>query len=76
MGRHADRASDDDDARLGWGARLGLAVVVFAATCLGIVWASGDWRTGALVGAGAAVVVVGALALGATMPARPPDLEE
>jgi len=71
MGRHAQPERSDDDARHGWRDRLVLAVVVLAATCLGIVWAGAGWRLGLVIGTGAAVVVVGAVALGATMPTRP-----
>ncbi len=71
MGRHAERETADDDARHGWRDRLLLAVVVLGATCLGVTWAGGGWLRGLVIGAGAAVVVVGALVLGATMPNRP-----
>jgi len=71
MGRHADRGPSDD-SRHGWRDRLLIAVVVLAATCGGVIWAGGGWERGLMVGAGAAVVVVGAIALGATMP-NPPE---
>lgn len=71
MGRHAHRDTADDDARHRWRDRLLIAVVVLGGTCLGVTWAGGGWRLGLVIGAGAAVVVVGALALGGTMPHRP-----
>ncbi|NLF05022.1 MAG: hypothetical protein GX593_08520 [Actinomycetales bacterium] len=71
MGRHAEREGPDDDVRLGWREHLALAVAVLGTTCLGIIWAGGGWRLGLVIGASAAVVVVGALALGGTMPKRP-----
>jgi len=76
MGRRARRAAPSPEARLGWGERLLLALGALSATLLGVVWAGGGWRTGLLAGAGAAVLVLGAIALAATMPARPSERDE
>ena len=76
MGRHAQRDDAPHPARPRWTERILLALAVLAATCLGVVWAGGGWRTGLVIGAGAAVVVVGAMALSTTMPAPPGEPDE
>jgi len=76
MGRHAQRPRPDETGRYPWRDRLVLALVVLAASCMGVVWAGGGWRLGLAIGAAAAVVVVGALALGGTMPVRPEPPED
>ena len=74
--RRGRRAAASDRAGVSWRDGVLLALAVLAATCLGIVWAGGGWRTGLAIGAGAAVVVVGAMALGATMPSPPSEPDE
>lgn len=71
MGRRARRVAPTP--RMSWRDRVLLALAVLGATLLGVAWAGGGWRLGLALGAGAAVVVVGATALAETMPARRDD---